>query len=103
MVGSEHFVEVFVDTPIEVCEARDVKGMYAQARRGEITGFTGIDDPYEPPEQPEITLDTTTHSPEQNAHQILAFLIQRGFVRSQTALRANGDGALATPARTALT
>jgi sulfate adenylyltransferase len=103
MVGSEHFVEVFVDTPIEVCEARDVKGMYAQARRGEITGFTGIDDPYEAPEHPEITLDTTTHSPEQNAHQILAFLIQRGFVRSQAALRANGAGALATPARTALT
>ena len=102
MVGSEHFVEIFVDTPIEVCEARDVKGMYAQARRGEITGFTGIDDPYEPPEQPEMTLDTITHSPEQNAHQILAFLIQRGFVRPQTALRANGDGALATPARTAL-
>jgi sulfate adenylyltransferase len=99
MMGSEHFVEVFVDTPIEVCEERDVKGMYAKARRGEITGFTGIDDPYEPPEHPEITLDTTAHSPEENAQRILAFLMQRGFVRSQTPLHANGEGALARPTR----
>ncbi len=60
MVGTEHFVEVFVDTPIEVCEQRDYKGMYAKARRGEIKGFTGIDDPYESPEHPEITLDTVS-------------------------------------------
>jgi sulfate adenylyltransferase len=52
------FMEVFVDTPLEVCEERDTKGLYAKARRGEITGFTGIDDPYEPPTHPEITLDT---------------------------------------------
>ena len=58
MVGAEHFIEVFVDTPLAVCEERDSKGMYAMARRGEITGFTGIDDPYEAPENPEITLDT---------------------------------------------
>jgi bifunctional enzyme CysN/CysC len=51
------FVEVFVDTPIEVCEARDPKGLYAKARAGEITGFTGVDDPYEPPEHPELRLD----------------------------------------------
>ena len=57
LVGSEHFVEVFVDTPIEVCEQRDIKGMYAKARRGEIKGFTGIDDPYEAPENAEIVLD----------------------------------------------
>jgi len=56
MVGKSHFVEVFVDTPISVCEQRDVKGMYAKARRGEIKGFTGIDDPYEAPLQPEVTL-----------------------------------------------
>src|SRR5262249_39020069 len=53
MVGTDHFVEVFVDTPLEVCEARDTKGLYAKARRGEIKNFTGIDDPYEPPETPE--------------------------------------------------
>jgi sulfate adenylyltransferase len=82
MVGQEHFIEVFVDTPLEVCEQRDAKGMYAKARRGEITAFTGIDDPYEPPTHPELTLDTVVQTPEENAHRILAYLIQRGFVRA---------------------
>jgi len=81
MVGKDNFVEVFMDTPLEVCEARDTKGMYAKARRGEIKDFTGIDDPYEPPLHPELRLDTTTHTPEENAHQILDLLIRRGFVR----------------------
>ncbi|MDW8270306.1 MAG: bifunctional sulfate adenylyltransferase/adenylylsulfate kinase, partial [Anaerolineae bacterium] len=79
LVGSEHFVEVFVDTPLAVCEARDTKGMYARARRGEIKDFTGIDDPYEPPEQPELILDTVTHTPEENARRIVQYLLQRGF------------------------
>ena len=83
MIGPEHFVEIFVDTPLDVCEQRDSKGMYAKARRGEIKGFTGIDDPYEPPLQPEITLDTVSHAPEENAHFILQDLIRRGFVRAQ--------------------
>jgi sulfate adenylyltransferase len=83
IVGPEHFVEIFVDTPLAVCEQRDSKGMYAKARRGEIKGFTGIDDPYEPPLQPEITLDTVSHAPEENAQFILQDLIQRGFVRAQ--------------------
>ena len=82
MVRTEHFVEVFVDTPIEKCEERDVKGMYAKARRGEIKGFTGIDDPYESPRHAEITLDTVSHSPEENARAILDYLIARGFVRT---------------------
>ena len=82
MVGQDHFIEVFVDTPLEVCEQRDAKGMYAKARRGEITGFTGIDDPYEPPTHPDIALDTVAQTPEENAHRILAYLIQRGFVRA---------------------
>ncbi len=81
MVGSDQFVEVFVDTPIEVCEQRDVKGMYSKARRGEIRGFTGIDDPYEPPTNAEIVLDTVQHSPETNARQILAYLINKGFIQ----------------------
>lgn len=81
MVGSDRFVEVFVDTPLEVCEQRDIKGMYAKARRGEIKGFTGVDDPYEPPENPEIRLDTTQHTAEENARRILEYLIERGFVR----------------------
>ncbi len=84
MVGSDHFVEVFVDTPLEVCEDRDVKGMYAKARRGEIKDFTGIDDPYEAPLHAELTLDTVSQTPEQNARAILQFLIQRGFVGADT-------------------
>jgi sulfate adenylyltransferase len=93
LVGVEHFVEVFVDTPLEVCEARDTKGLYARARRGEIKNFTGIDDPYEPPEHPEMRLDTVTHTPEENARRILQLLIQRGFVRLQTAVVPNGTQA----------
>jgi sulfate adenylyltransferase len=80
MVGKNHYVEVFVDTPLEVCEDRDVKGMYAKARRGEIKGFTGIDDPYEPPLHPEISLDTVSNSPEQNARLITDYLIEQGFI-----------------------
>jgi sulfate adenylyltransferase len=70
-----------VDTPLEVCEQRDTKGMYAKARRGEIRQFTGIDDPYETPEHAEITLDTTAKTPEENALAILTFLANKGFVR----------------------
>ncbi|MCB9124586.1 MAG: bifunctional sulfate adenylyltransferase/adenylylsulfate kinase [Caldilineaceae bacterium] len=81
MVGKDRFVEIFVDTPIEVCEDRDVKGMYAKARRGEITGFTGIDDPYEAPVNPEITLDTVAFTPEENAQRIVAYLVEHGYAR----------------------
>lgn len=82
MVGKDQFFEVFVDTPIGVCEQRDAKGMYAKARRGEIKGFTGIDDPYEPPLNPELTLDTVRVTPEENARRILQLLIEKGFVRT---------------------
>jgi sulfate adenylyltransferase len=80
MVGEDQFIMVYVDTPIEVCEQRDSKGMYARARRGEIKGFTGVDDPYEPPINPEITLDTVKHTPEENARKIIGFLEERGFL-----------------------
>ncbi len=80
MVGTDHFVEVFVDTPLEVCEWRDTKGMYAKARRGEIKGFTGIDDPDEVPVSAEITLNTTNRSIEENARMIIRFLIEKGFL-----------------------
>jgi sulfate adenylyltransferase len=83
MVGEDHFVEVFVNTPLEVCEARDVKGMYAKARRGEIKGFTGIDDPYEPPDHPEITLDTVDRTPQENANLIIEYLLVQGFIRDR--------------------
>jgi sulfate adenylyltransferase len=90
MVGKDHFIEVYVDTPLEICEQRDTKGMYAKARRGEIKDFTGIDDPYESPLHPEITLDTVSHTPEENAHLILEYLIQQGFVRAGRLSEANG-------------
>ena len=81
MVGKDRYVEVFVDTPLEVCELRDEKGLYAKARRGEIKGFTGIDDPYEAPQHPEIRLDTVNLSPEGNAYMIMEHLLGKGFVR----------------------
>ncbi|MCC7025012.1 MAG: adenylyl-sulfate kinase, partial [Thermomicrobiales bacterium] len=83
MMGEDEFIEVFVDTPLSVCEQRDVKGMYAKARRGEIKEFTGISDPYEPPINPEITLDTVNNTPEENARRIMEELARRGFVRWQ--------------------
>lgn len=85
MIGGENYIEVFVDTPLEVCEQRDTKGLYARARRGEIKGFTGIDDPYEAPRRPEIRIETLTRTAEENAHMILERLLQAGFVRAETA------------------
>jgi sulfate adenylyltransferase len=80
MVGADRFIEVFVDTPLDVCESRDVKGMYAQARSGQIRGFTGIDDPYEEPLAPEITLDTVHKSANDNASSIVSLLREREYV-----------------------
>ena len=80
MIGAGQFIEIFVDTPLEVCESRDPKGLYAKARRGEIKGFTGIDDPYEAPEDPELILKTTVDSAESNANAVLNYLIELGFV-----------------------
>jgi sulfate adenylyltransferase len=80
MVGDERFIEIFVDTPIEVCEDRDVKGLYARARRGQIKGFTGVDDPYELPVDPEITLHTVDIPPEVNARLIIEYLEEGGYL-----------------------
>jgi len=80
MIGRDRFIEVYVDTPLEVCEQRDVKGLYAKARAGEIKGFTGIDDPYEAPRDPEIRLDTVIKSPEECARQVVEYLTNRGFL-----------------------
>ena len=80
MSGADRFVEIFVNTPLEVCEARDIKGLYAKARRGEIKGFTGIDDPYEDPLNAEIVLDTVETTPEENARAIIQFLQDQGFI-----------------------
>ena len=81
MIGADRFIEVFVNTPLEECERRDVKGMYLKARRGEIKNFTGIDDPYEPPVHPELELQTASSSAEENARSIIAYLTDRGFLK----------------------
>jgi sulfate adenylyltransferase len=80
MVGQDHYVEVFVDTPLDVCEARDDKGLYARARSGEIQDFTGIDGSYEAPVHPEIRIDTVRHSAEENARYIESYLVGRGYL-----------------------
>jgi bifunctional enzyme CysN/CysC len=72
------FIEVFVDTPMSVAEERDPKGLYGKARRGEVKNFTGIDSPYEAPENPELRIDTTVESPEQSAERVVAYLRERG-------------------------
>ena len=72
------FIEVFVDAPLEVCEARDPKGLYAKARAGEIKGFTGIDDPYEPPEKPEMVLDAAAKDAETLADEVIGYLAKAG-------------------------
>jgi sulfate adenylyltransferase len=85
MVG-ENFIEVFMDTPVEVCEQRDVKGLYAKARQamvdGKPMGFTGVDDPYEPPINPEITLQGFGSTPEENARTIIKYLEAQGYLKN---------------------
>ena len=71
------FVEVFVDASVEECARRDVKGLYEKAFRGEIAEFTGVSDPYEPPQAPEITLDTENETPEESASKVLAYVEER--------------------------
>ena len=80
MVGGERFIEVFVDTPVDVCEVRDVKGMFTMAKRGLIKGFTGVDDAYEPPCSPEVCVNTVAATPEESARQILEVLVRQGFL-----------------------
>ncbi len=75
----EHFVEVFVDTPIEVCEERDVKGLYDKARAGEIPEFTGVSDPYEPPTAPEVRVVTHDRDAAASAAEVIAYLEDAGL------------------------
>jgi adenylylsulfate kinase len=77
---TENFVEIFVDTPLELCIQRDVKGMYKKALAGEMKNFTGISDPYEPPLHPELVIETQNEGPERSAVRILEKLEQLGFV-----------------------
>jgi len=80
LVGSNEFVEIYVKCPLEICERRDTKGLYEKARRGVVKQFTGIDDPYEEPEHPEMILETDKVSLEQCVEEILNFLEARGLV-----------------------
>ncbi len=84
MMG-DRFVEAYVKASVETCEERDVKGLYAKARSGEIKEFTGVSDPYEPPENPELVLETEQQSPEESAKQILAYLEERQLIPATVA------------------
>lgn len=77
IIGQDDFIEVFVSTPLEECERRDVKGLYAKARRGEIKNFTGISAPFEAPENPAISLDTSKLSVEQSVNRLLDLILPR--------------------------
>jgi bifunctional enzyme CysN/CysC len=76
------FIEVYVDTPLAVAETRDPKGLYKKARRGELKNFTGVDSPYEPPEQPELRIDTTALQPEEATEAIVQFMVEAGLLES---------------------
>ena len=80
LLPPDEFIEIFVDTPLEVAEQRDPKGLYRRARRGDLKNFTGIDSPYEPPETPELRIDTTALRPEAAADTIVAYLQSRGLL-----------------------
>ncbi len=75
IIGKEHFIEVFISTPLEECEKRDVKGLYKKARKGEIPHFTGISSPFEAPENPNISIDTSKHSVEECVNMLLDYML----------------------------
>ena len=77
IIGKEDFMEIYVSTPLEECERRDVKGLYAKARRGEIRNFTGISAPFEAPEHPALLLDTSVLSVEESVNQLLALILPK--------------------------
>ena len=80
MVGDGEFIEVFVDTPIEDCMQRDPKGLYAKAKAGKLKNFTGVDAPYQAPENPEVHLHAGERQPDELAAEVLAMLVERGVV-----------------------
>jgi adenylylsulfate kinase len=80
LLAADEFVEIYVDASLATCEERDPKGLYKKARAGEIKGFTGIDDPYEPPLAADLVLDANGRDPEQLADEVVAYLEARGFL-----------------------
>ncbi len=83
LVEDGEFIEIYVKCPLEVCEQRDVKGLYKKAREGIIKNFTGIDDPYEEPENPEITVETHIETVEESVSKIVNYLIKKGIIPSE--------------------
>ena len=77
IIGKENFLEIYVNTPIEECERRDVKGLYAKARRGEIKDFTGVSAPFEAPEHPALSLDTSVLSLEESVNKLLGLILPK--------------------------
>ena len=98
MVGEKRFLEVFVDTPLAVCEARDTKGMYRLARAGKIKNFTGIDDPYEQPLAPEMVIEGAAGLAEDNADRIIAYLLEQRFILPAFNFTDEAQPILSTPA-----
>jgi len=88
LVGEQDFIEIYTRCPIEVCESRDTKGLYRRARAGEVKDFTGISSPYEPPERPELVLDTDLESLELCADRVVALLQQRGVMHKPKGIQA---------------
>lgn len=83
IIGAENFYEIFVKAPLEVCEDRDVKGLYKKARSGEISNFTGISAPYEAPHQPDLMLDTAKETLEESRRKALAFIESKVIIKDQ--------------------
>jgi bifunctional enzyme CysN/CysC len=83
LVGAGEFIEIFVDVPLAVAEGRDAKGLYKKARAGAIKNFTGIDSPYEAPENPDLRLDAAADTPEVLAERVMSFLTARGYAGSR--------------------
>ena len=84
IIGKENFLEVYISTPIEECERRDVKGLYAKARRGEIKDFTGVSAPFEAPEHPDLTLDTSVLSLQDSVRKLMELVIPKVTVARQS-------------------
>jgi adenylylsulfate kinase len=97
-IGAGRTLEVFVDAPLEVCEERDPKGLYAKARGGEIPDFTGVSAPFEPPEHPELILSTSEETPQRSAQRLHELLLERGFLEGAETSAA-GRGSLARDPR----
>ena len=82
IIGNDNFIETYVKCALDVCEDRDVKGMYKKARNNEIKSFTGIDDPYDVPKNPELVIETENKSLDESAEEILTYLKSKGHLKS---------------------